>query len=311
MGGHHHHHHGHHDGHDHHGHGAGSGPAFALAVALNLAFVVIEVAAGLAAKSMALIADAGHNLSDVLALLLAWGASRLASRPPSARFTWGLKGSSILAALANAALLWLALGAILLETLQRFSHPGEPQGATMMVVAGIGIAINALCALLFARGRSNDLNLRAAFQHLLADAAVSAGVVIAGLLVMLTGQAWIDPVTSLLITLVIGLGSWSLLREALSLALGAVPAAIDVQAVRGFLADQPGVTSVHDLHVWAMSTTETVLSAHLTLPGGHPGDAFLHELAHQLEHRFGIGHATLQVETGAGEDCALHPDEVV
>ncbi len=302
MGAHHHH---------HHGQTGGHGSAFALAIALNLSFVAVELLAGISGKSMALIADAGHNLSDVLALLLAWGASRLANRPPSSRFTWGLKGSSILAALANAALLWLALGAILLETLQRFSRPSEPQGITMMVVAGIGIAVNALCALLFAKGRSKDLNLRAAFQHLLADAVVSAGVVIAGLLVLLTGKVWIDPATSLIITVAIGLGSWSLLKEALSLALGAVPAAIDMDSVREFLAGQPGVGSVHDLHVWAMSTTETVLSAHLTLPGGHPGDAFLHNLAHELEHRFGIGHATLQVETGSSEDCALHPEGVV
>ncbi len=307
MGAHHH--------HDHAAHGtvqhASHGRAFALAVALNLAFVVVEVVAGITGKSMALIADAGHNLSDVLALLLAWGASKLASRPPSARYTWGLKGSSILAALANAALLWLALGAILLETIQRFSHPAEPQGAIMMGVAAAGIVINAMCALLFARGRSHDLNLRAAFQHLLADAVVSAGVVIAGLLVLLTGKTWIDPVTSLVITIVIGFGSWSLLREALRLALGAVPSAIDEAAVRTLLSEQPGVTSVHDLHIWAMSTTETVLTAHLVAPGGHPGDAFLHELAHQLEHRFGIGHATLQVETGAGEDCVLQSESVV
>ena len=192
----------------------GHGMAFAVAVTLNSAFVVTEVVAGLASGSMALLADAGHNFGDVLALLLAWGASILAARPPSQRFTYGLKSSSILAAIANAALLWVALGAILIETIQRFFNPERSDGLTMLVVASIGIAINGLSAALFARGRKSDLNLRAAFQHLLADAAVSAGVVLAGLAIMLTGRSWIDPLTSLLITLVIGWGSWGLLRDA-------------------------------------------------------------------------------------------------
>jgi cobalt-zinc-cadmium efflux system protein len=307
MGAGHHHHHHHHD---HAPAAGGHGTAFAIAVSLNLVFVIIEAGAGLYSGSLALLADAGHNLGDVLSLLLAWGASVLAARPPSARFTYGLKSSSILAALANAALLWVALGAILIETIRRFADPAPVQGLTMTLVAAAGILVNGLSAVLFAKGRKHDLNLRAAFQHLLADAAVSGGVVLAGLAIMATGLQWIDPVTSLIITAVIGLGSWGLLRDSLKLGLLGVPDGIDDAKVRAFLAGQPGVTAVHDLHIWPMSTTETALTAHLVIPSGHPGDAFLHELAHELDHYFGIGHATIQVET-APEICALHPDEVV
>jgi cobalt-zinc-cadmium efflux system protein len=303
--GHHHHHH-----HDHAPAAGGHGMAFAVAVSLNLAFVLIEAGAGLYSGSLALLADAGHNLGDVLSLLLAWGASVLASRPPSARFTYGLKSSSIIAAMANAALLWVALGAILIETIRRFADPAPVQGLTMTLVAAAGILVNGLSALLFAKGSKHDLNLRAAFQHLLADAAVSGGVVIAGLAIMATGLQWIDPVTSLAITAVIGLGSWGLLRDSLKLGLLGVPDGIDEAKVRAFLGGQPGVAAVHDLHIWPMSTTETALTAHLVIPGGHPGDAFLHGLAHDLDHDFGIGHATVQIET-AQDACALHPDGVV
>jgi len=257
---------------------------------------------------MALLADAGHNFSDVLALGLSWGASRLSQRPPSARFTYGLKGSSILAALANAALLWVALGAILVESIRHLIEPAPAGGAAMMIVAAVGIAVNGFSALLFA-GKS-DLNVRAAFQHMLADALVSAGVVVAGGLVLLSGFAWIDPVASLVITVVIGMGSWSLLRESVLLGLDAVPAGIDEAAVQTYLAGQPGVCAVHDLHIWPMSTTETALTAHLVIPAGHPGDAFLHDLADALTAKFGIGHATVQVET-VDEACALHPEGVV
>ncbi len=287
------------------------GRGFALAVMLNLGFVAAEVAAGLSSGSMALIADAGHNLSDVLSLLLAWGASILASRPPTSRFTYGFKSSSILAAIANAALLWAALGAILVETIRRLSNPAPVEGTTMMLVAGIGIVINGASAFIFASGRKTDLNLRAAFQHLLADAAVSAGVVLAGLGVLLTGARWIDPVTSLVITGVIAWGSWGLLRDAVKLGLLGVPEGIDEGAVRGFLHSLPGVTAVHDLHIWPMSTTETALTAHLVMPGGHPGDGFLHVLAHELDHDFGIGHATVQVEVEAGAECVLESDRMV
>ncbi len=287
----------------------GHGGAFALAVALNAVFVAAEVVAGLASGSMALLADAGHNFGDVLSLLLAWGASILAARPPSQRFTYGLKSSSILAAIANAALLWVALGAILLETIHRFFNPGPSDGLTMLVVAAIGIAINGLSAALFARGRKSDLNLRAAFQHLLADAAVSAGVVVAGLAIILTGRSWIDPLTSLLITLVIGWGSWGLLRDAVRMGLLAVPEGVDEAAVRAYLTALPGVSAIHDLHIWPMSTTENALTAHLVMPTGHPGDAFLHNLAGQLAHDFTIHHPTIQVETSG--ECGLEADEVV
>jgi cobalt-zinc-cadmium efflux system protein len=304
----HHHGHGHHHGHHH---GSARGTGFAVAVLLNLVFVAIEVAAGFVGGSMALIADAGHNLSDVLSLLLAWGASVLAARPPSERFTYGLKSSSILAAIANAALLWVALGAILVETIRRFSDPAPAAGTTMIVVAACGIVVNGFSAVLFARGRKSDINLRAAFQHLVADAAVSAGVVVAGVVVTLTRAAWIDPATSLLITLVIAWGSWGLLRDAVKMGLLAVPEGIDQSKVRDFLAAQPGVTAVHDLHIWPMSTTENAITAHIVMPGGYPGDLFLHELAHALEHEFGIGHPTIQVETLSDEGCALISEGVV
>ena len=285
------------------------GAGFALAVALNLGFVITEVAAGLSSGSMALLADAGHNLGDVLSLLLAWGASVLAARPPGGRFTYGFKSSSILAAIANAALLWVALGAILVETIRRLGDPQPVAGMTMIVVATLGIAINGLSAALFAKGRKSDLNLRAAFQHLLADAAVSAGVVLAGIAILLSGLGWIDPLVSLAITAIIGWGSWGLLKDAVKMGLLAVPDGIEVEAVRGFLADQPGVGAVHDLHIWPMSTTETALTAHLVMPGGYPGDGFLHELADQLAHKFGIGHPTIQIE--GGQECGLAGDEVV
>ena len=313
------HHHGHdHHAHDHgHGHGHGhhhhvpagtSTAGFALAIGLNSAFVLAEGIAGLTWNSMALLADAGHNLSDVMALAVSWGAARLAARPPSRRFTWGLKSSSILAALANSALLWVAIGAILIETLRRLVDPVAPGGVAMMIVAGIGIAVNGLSALMFAG--KDDLNLRAAFQHLMADAVVSAGVVAAGALVVWTHQPWIDPVTSLVVIAVIAAGSWSLLREAVMLGLDAVPAGIDEQAVSAFLGGRPGVERLHDLHIWPMSTTETALTVHLVMPAGHPGDAFLHDLAGAMAHQFRIGHVTLQVETGC-EACLLEPAETV
>jgi len=302
-------------GHDHHHHGHTApgthGRAFALAIALNLVFVIAEVAAGFISGSMALIADAGHNLSDVLSLVIAWAASVFTARPPNERFTYGFKSSSILAAIANAALLWVALGAILFETLRRFSNPPPVDGTAMVWVAALGIVVNGASALLFARGRKSDLNLRAAFLHLVADAAISAGVVLAGIGVMLTGALLIDPVTSLAITAIIAWSSWGLLRDSVRMGLLAVPDAIDIDKVRSYLAAQPGVTSVHDLHVWPMSTTETAMTAHLVIPGEYPGDHFLHTIAHGLEHDFGIGHATLQVETQAGAECALASDRVI
>lgn len=302
--------HGHPPGHGHSHAPAGFGRAFAIGILLNTGFVVAEAAAGVLTGSMALVADAGHNLSDVLGLVIAWGATILAARPPSERFTYGFKSSSILAAMGNAALLLAALGAILVETVRRLFHPAVVEPGPVMIVAAIGIVINTATALLFMRGRAHDLNIRGAYLHMAADAAVSAGVVIAGLLIALTGQMWIDPVTSLIIVAVIAHGTWGLLKDALKMGLLGVPERIDVGRVRAFLASQPGVSAVHDLHVWPMSTTETALTAHLVMPGGHPGDRFLHDLVHELEHDFGIGHATVQIETGQ-IDCQLHPESVV
>lgn len=295
MGGHHH-DHGH--GHGHHHGPVGHGRAFAVGIVLNSAFVMVEAIYGYLAGSMALLADAGHNLSDVLSLLIAWCASVAARKAPTARFTYGLKSSTILAALANASLLLIAIGAILFETVHRLLAPAPVQGMTMIVVASIGIAINTATALMFMRGREHDINIRGAFLHMAADALVSAGVVVAGVAILLTGALWIDPVTSLVIVAVIGWGTWGLLKDSVKMALHAVPDGVDESAVQRFLSDLPGVQAVHDLHIWPMSTTETALTAHLVMPGGNPGDAFLHHLADELEDDFGIGHATVQVETG-------------
>ena len=297
-----------HDHHDHHGHSHDHAPrdfgrAFAVGVVLNTAFVVVEAAYGLISGSMALVADAGHNLSDVLGLVMAWAASVAARRPASARFTWGLKNSTILAAMGNAMLLLVALGAILFETVHRLFNPVEPQGWTMVWVAALGIAINTATALMFMAGRKHDLNVRGAFLHMAADALVSAGVVVAGLVVLGTGWVLVDPLVSLAIVAVIGWGTWGLLRDSVKLGLNAVPAGIDEGAVRALLAGLPGVAAVHDLHIWPIGTTETALIAHLHMPLGHPGDGFLAHAAHELEHDFGIGHATLQVETGVIEHC--------
>ncbi|WFL78113.1 cation diffusion facilitator family transporter [Altererythrobacter arenosus] len=290
--------HRHADGHGHgHSHApADFGRAFAIGVVLNTAFVIVEAVYGYLSGSMALVADAGHNLSDVLALLLAWGASVAARKPASARFTYGYKSSTILAALANALLLAIAIGAILYETVHRMIEPAPVEGMTMVIVAGIGILINTGTALLFLKGRHDDLNIRGAFLHMAADALVSVGVVVAGIAILMTGQLWIDPVTSLVIVAVIAWGTWELAKDSIKLGLLAVPDNIDEAKVRAHLAGLSGVEAVHDLHIWPMSTTETALTAHLIMPGGHPGDAFLSALAHDLEHDYGIGHATIQVE---------------
>ena len=278
--------------------------AFALAVGLNALFVVAETAASFVSGSTALLADAGHNLGDVLSLLLAWGASVLAARPAGPGYTYGLKSSSILAAIANAALLWIALGAVMLETVQRLWQPADVNGMQVMIVAAVGIAVNLASALLFAKGSKDDLNLRAAFQHLMADAVVSASVVFVGLMVLLTNQNWIDPLASMAITIGLAWASWDLLKEAVKMGLLAVPRHIDETAVHGFLSKQVGVTAVHDLHIWGMSTTECALTAHLVVPGGVSGDAFLRDIGQALEKRFKIHHATIQIETG-GDDCSL------
>ncbi|GAA5061517.1 cation diffusion facilitator family transporter [Erythrobacter westpacificensis] len=310
MGSGHSHAHSHSHGHDHgHGHGHGHshapadfGRAFAVGIVLNTAFVVVEATFGFLSGSMALVADAGHNLSDVLGLLIAWGASVAAKKPPSDRFTYGLKSSTILAAFANAMLLLVAIGAILIETIDRLIDPVEPEGWTMIWVAGVGIVINTATALMFMRGRKHDLNIRGAFLHMAADALVSVGVVIAGVAILMTGYVVIDPIVSLVIVAVIAWGTWGLLKDSVKMGLLAVPDTIDDCKVRAYLRGLPGVEAVHDVHIWPMSTTETALTAHLVMPGGHPGDAFLRDASHALEHHHAIGHVTLQVET-TFEDC--------
>jgi cobalt-zinc-cadmium efflux system protein len=290
--------------HDHHHHAppADFGRAFAIGIALNLGYVIVEAGFGIATGSMALLADAGHNLSDVLGLALAWGGLRLAARPSTPRFTYGLKRSTILAALANGLLLVLACGAITVEALRRLADPQPVPGATVMAVAAVGILVNGITAWLFASGRKGDVNIRGAFLHMLADAGISAAVVVSGFIILKTGLHWIDPALSLVVVLVIVRGTWGLLRESVALALDAVPPGIDSAAVAGFLKAHPGVTDIHDLHIWPMGSTDTAMTAHLVIPAGHPGDAALAGLAHDLEHRFGIGHATIQVETGEA-DC--------
>jgi cobalt-zinc-cadmium efflux system protein len=308
----------HSDDHDHAGHSHAHshapkdfGPRFVIGIALNLLMVVLQLVYGIISNSIALVADAGHNLSDVLGLGVAFAGTVLAARAPSARFTYGLKGTSILAALFNAVFLLVVTGALGLEAIQRFFHPEPIAAKTMMIVAAIGVVINAATAALFASGRKDDLNLRGAFLHMAADAAVSGGVVIAALLILLTGQLWLDPLMSLIISAVIIAGTWGLLRESLAMSLGAVPTGVPAADVREFLSGLPGVSGLHDLHIWSMSTSETALTCHLCMPAGSPGDAFLMRAADELRERYRIGHVTLQVETESGASCALAPDEVV
>jgi cobalt-zinc-cadmium efflux system protein len=312
----HHHDHGHDHGHGH-GHGPGHthapasfGTAFAIGIGLNTAFVLIEAGYGIASNSVALLADAGHNLSDVLGLAVAWAATSLSKRPPSTRYTYGLRGSSILAALFNAAFLLIAVGAIGWESISRLFHPEPVAGKTVMIVAGIGILINGLTAWLFASGRKGDLNIRGAYLHMAADAAVSAGVVVAGLVILWTGWHWLDGAVSLAIVAVIVWATWGLLRDSVAMSLSAVPSGIEPAKVLGFLRARSGVADVHDLHIWPMSTTETALTAHLVMPAGHPGDAFLLSVCDELRRHYGIGHVTLQVETD-GTACPLAPEHVV
>ena len=297
----------HHDHDHHHAHGpADFGRAFALGAALNIGFVAVEGAAGFLTDSVALLADAGHNLSDVLGLLVAWAGAELAKRPVSKRFTYGFRGSSILAALTNSVLLLVAVGAIGWEAIQRFADPPAVPGRIVMIVAAVGIVVNLSTALLFARGRKHDINIRGAYLHMATDAAVSMGVVVAGGLILLTGARWIDPAISLVIVAVILWSSWGLARESLTMALQAVPDGIDAEEVERALVALPGVARVHDLHIWPMSTTEAALTAHLVMPGGHPGDGFLIDLQHRLAHDFRIDHTTVQIELGEGAECRMH-----
>jgi cobalt-zinc-cadmium efflux system protein len=298
-------------GHRHgHAHGHAHGPvnfdrAFAVGIALNLGFVAVEAGFGLVSGSLALLADAGHNLSDVLGLVLAWAAAWAARQRPTERYTYGFRRASILASLTNAVLLLVAVGVIVSQAIERLAQPRPVDTGLMMIVAGIGIFINALTAWFFFSGRKDDLNIRGAYLHMAADAAVSAGVVVAGVAMAATGLLWIDPAVSLVVALVITVGTWGLLGGSVALALDAVPAHIDRPAVEAWLADLPGVTAVHDVHIWAMSTTEVAMTAHLVRPGEGLDDAFLHTACDTLDHRFGIGHATLQIE--AGSACERAP----
>ncbi len=286
------------------------GRAFAIGIGLNAAFVLVEAGFGIASNSMALLADAGHNLSDVFGLAIAWIGATLSKRPPSARYTYGLRGTSILAALFNAVFLLIAVGAIAWEAVLRLAHPEPVASSTVMVVAVVGIAVNGVTAWLFASGRKGDINIRGAFLHMATDALVSAGVVAAGLAIALTGWLWLDPATSLLISAVIVWGTWRLLKDSFDMSINAVPAHIELAEVKALLTAMPGVAGIHDLHVWPMSTTEVALTAHLVMPGGHPGDAFLLHAADQLRREHGIVHMTLQVETD-GKACPLAPEHVV
>jgi cobalt-zinc-cadmium efflux system protein len=302
--------------HDHsHGHAGHShapktfGFAFAVGVTLNSAFVLAELVFGYFANSLALISDALHNFADVIALLLAWGAAWLSRKLPTDLHTYGYRGASILAALANAGLLLLGVGAIILEAIDRIRFPAVVAGSTVIWIAALGILINGATALLFMRGSEHDLNIRGAYLHMAADAAVSFGIVIAALVIILTGWLWIDPVTSLIVAALVLLSGWGLARDSVNLALDAVPRHIDFADVRDYLAGIDGVSDVHDLHIWAMSTSETALTVHLVRPGGFD-DAFLHGVCEELSHRFRIHHATIQVEASP-KTCRLAPADVV
>lgn len=318
-------HHEHHDhDHDHHEHGHAhhhhhdhsnvdtTSRAFAVGISLNMAFVIIEIGFGIYADSLSLLADAGHNFSDVIGLLAAWGAMILARRLPSLRFTYGLRSTTILAALANAMLLLIAVGGISWEAIRRFSEPMAVNEPVMIWVALAGVVVNVITALMLMKGHKDDLNLRGAFVHMVADAAVSVGVALAGIGMMLTGWLWLDPAISLLIAAVIFIGTWGLFKQSLKLALHAVPDAVDPVKIQAYLLGLPQVREVHDLHIWGMSTTENALTVHLVMPEGHPGDAFLDSIADELTHRYHIGHATFQIELGDHDVmCRLAPAEVV
>ena len=306
--------HDHAHGHDHdshsghsHSHGPppkGGGKIFALAAAINLAYVGVELVYGVLAHSTALLADAAHNAGDVLGLLMAWGAAVLAMRAPSSKRTYGFRSATTLAALTNSLLILVAAGGVGWEAIARARTSTPVQGGIVAVVAIIGVGINGVSAMLFAAGRKGDANMRAAFMHLMSDAAVGVGVAIAGLLVMLTHREWIDPVTSIAVTVVILIGTVGLLRETMNLAMAGVPSHIELDKVRGFLASLPGVCEVHDLHVWPMSTTEVALTVHLVLPWPAQPPRFLASVASELEKRFGIHHVTVQLEDSQTVGCA-------
>ncbi len=302
-----HHKHNHSGGHHHH-HVAPNkqGRIFVFVIILNMVFVVIEFSYGYIANSTALAADAGHNVSDVLSLLLAWSAIILTRKQPSQRYTYGLRSTSILAALANAMLLLVASGGIAWEAIHRFSQPPAVDSLTVSIVAAVGIFVNGLSAWLFMKSSKKDLNIRGAYLHMAADTAVSLAVVIAGVAIFYTGWYWLDPVISLVIVIVILIGTWGLLLDSLKLALNAVPEGIDVPAIHEYLNQLSGVTDIHDLHIWGLSTTETALTVHLVMPEGHPGDAFMDDIVHTLNEHYSVHHSTLQIEQGTtNHSCSL------
>jgi cobalt-zinc-cadmium efflux system protein len=304
---HHHDHHGHEPHRDHHGHGhvhaSPDDPRYILAIVLNLTIVLAEAGGGIIAHSTALVADAGHNLSDVLGLVLAGGAAWLARRPARGRRTYGFGKATVLAALANGIALMLVSGGIVLEAVQRLLRPEAIHAPLVIGIAAIGVVVNTLTALMFLRGRASDVNVRGVFLHMAGDAAISVGVIVAAAVILLTGWSWLDPLVSIGIVTVIVAGTWGLLREAIDLSLDAAPAGADLERIQDFLLASPGVTEVHDLHVWAMSTTETALTAHVVRPEHDGLDQFRGALAHALEDRFGVRHVTLQIERSRGEDC--------
>lgn len=304
------HNHNHSHGHGHSHAPANYGFAFGFGIILNTIFIIVEITYGFLADSLALIADAGHNISDVLGLVIAWIAVWLGKKAPSAKRTYGFKRSSILAALFNAVFLLVAIGAIAWEAIQRFSSPQPVAGKTVIIVALIGIIINSLTAALFMAGRKNDLNIRGAFMHMAADALVSLGVVIAGFVIIWTGWQWIDPVVSLLIVIVVFFGTWGLLKESVNLSLDAVPEGIDLGKIKDYLSSLPTVLEVHDLHVWAMSTTENALTVHLIRTEIEDNDQLLQKLTKELHDHFGIEHATIQIEKGT-YDCSLQPESTI
>lgn len=313
--------HGHGDGHHHgaHGHGRGHshapasfGRAFAVGIVLNTTYVVAEALYGVMANSLALIADAGHNFGDVLSLAVAWFAASLGRRAPTERYTYGLRGSSILAALSNAVVLLVVTGGIAWAAILKLMHPSPAGGLTMIAVASVGVLVNGVTAMMFASGRKGDINIRAAFAHMASDALIALGVVASGAVVLSTGWQWVDPAVSLAIGGLIVWGTWSLMRESLDLALHAVPASVNRADVLSYLRGLPGVSEVHDLHIWGMSTTENALTAHLVRPGGELDDSLLRRACIDLRERFAVHHATLQIEAGlADHPCDLAPTEVV
>lgn len=304
--------HGKHEDHGHgHSHSDRFGYAFAIGIGLNIALVALQIIAGFWSNSVALLADAGHNFGDVVGLVLAWMASVASARPPTLRYTYGMRSSSILAALANAIILLISVGAIALEAVRRFGSPEPVAANAVIIVAALGILISGGTALLFVSGRKGDLNIQGAFLHMAADAGLSFGVLLSGFIILRTGWVWLDPLVSLVIASIIVWSTWGVLRDSVRLALDAVPPGVDPIEVRRDLERLPGVEGIHDLHIWALSTTETALTCHLVMPSGHPGDAFIAQVARNLQAKFKIHHSTVQVECGDAEACVLAPDHVV